>query len=181
MLWFAFIFLSLSYWQQRETQQVTARYGCDLLSFSYLCRTDNNVELYKRRAEGVVICFHFPIFVVLTTTPPNTWAPTLSLWFAFIFVSLSYWQQLPRSVESLMDGCDLLSFSYLCRTDNNDFFVHLLRDYVVICFHFPIFVVLTTTQKKNGVCSVGCDLLSFSYLCRTDNNRICIISWISVC
>ena len=41
--------------------------------------------------------------------------------------------------------CDLLSFYYLCRTDNNLLVRPFLRFIVVICFHFTIFVVLTTT------------------------------------
>ncbi len=45
-------------------------------------------------------------------------------------------------------SCDLLSFSYLCRTDNNSLMTIKFDYVVVICFHFPIFVVLTTTKSK---------------------------------
>ena len=44
-------------------------------------------------------------------------------------------------------SCDLLSFYYLCRTRNNDMRQQIATDYVVICFHFTIFVVLGTTCK----------------------------------
>ena len=42
--------------------------SCDLLSFYYLCRTDNNCVGLVPKDSQVVICFHFTIFVVLTTT-----------------------------------------------------------------------------------------------------------------
>ena len=42
--------------------------------------------------------------------------------------------------------------------------------YVVICFHFTIFVVLGTTRVFQSSPSFCCDLLSFYYLCRTRNN-----------
>ena len=169
-LWFAFILLSLSYWQQlRELQNVAPR-CCDLLSFYYLCRTDNNVTAMVSDKELVVICFHFTIFVVLTTTI--------------------------KAVKLTCRGCDLLSFYYLCRTDNNNGLADAPLSHVVICFHFTIFVVLTTTktlrgssirtlwfafillslsywqQRRGEIQSFGncCDLLSFYYLCRTDNN-----------
>ena len=143
-LWFAFILLSLSYWQQPKK----ARYALTV----------------------VVICFHFTIFVVLTTTVAGVDADVRRLWFAFILLSLSYWQQQEATLEPLYFGCDLLSFYYLCRTDNNTIFLQrrfrqlwfafilLSLSYwqqpkkaryaltvVVICFHFTIFVVLTTT------------------------------------
>ena len=93
---------------------------CDLLSFYYLCRTRNNAVKKAKVEQTVVICFHFTIFVVLGTT-------------------------------GLCDihftpGCDLLSFYYLCRTRNNVTDESLYSSYVVICFHFTIFVVLGTTR-----------------------------------
>ena len=66
--------------------------------------------------------------------------------------------------------CDLLSFYYLCRTDNNHGRQNIIRIIVVICFHFTIFVVLTTTAIYEYKLKTCCDLLSFYYLCRTDNN-----------
>ena len=145
MLWFAFILLSLSYWQQRRRQDVCASFRCDLLSFYYLCRTDNN--LFKEFIDFrlVVICFHFTIFVVLTTTGLIGYTHQTLLWFAFILLSLSYWQQLIIAIKSISNRCDLLSFYYLCRTDNNSPGITSLHIIVVICFHFTIFVVLTTT------------------------------------
>ena len=94
-----------------------------------------------------MICFHFTIFVVLETTLRNfNWFDVL-LWFAFILLSLSYWKQLVRSANRIRP--------------------------VVICFHFTIFVVLETTTLLQAFPHIGCDLLSFYYLCRTGNN-----SWV---
>ena len=92
-LWFAFILLSLSYWKQPWLITATRSFGCDLLSFYYLCRTGNN---------GYSGCY----------------AQSL-LWFAFILLSLSYWKQLSTYSISSIISCDLLSFYYLCRTGNN--------------------------------------------------------------
>ena len=143
-LWFAFILLSLSYWKQRWKR--------------------------SKISLGVVICFHFTIFVVLETTRPWTaqWTDSCDLlsfyylcrtgnntvlvsvgltqlWFAFILLSLSYWKQ-PRILLSEANvSCDLLSFYYLCRTGNNARKYMDFRKKVVICFHFTIFVVLETT------------------------------------
>ena len=170
-LWFAFIFVSLSYWQQRFALVLQIGLRCDLLSFLYLCRTGNNRNAATPPARSVVICFHFCIFVVLATTAKHYLNTRLLLWFAFIFVSLSYWQQ--RKYTSV-------------------------RGYsVVICFHFCIFVVLATTSRRqtpatrmlwfafifvslsywqqpinyNITPQSSCDLLSFLYLCRTGNNN----------
>ena len=91
-----------------------------------------------------MICFHFTIFVVLGTT------------------------LMKESTEK--KRCDLLSFYYLCRTRNNAFLTAPLRNPVVICFHFTIFVVLGTTDEHWIYDKICCDLLSFYYLCRTRNN-----------
>ena len=170
MLWFAFILLSLSYWQQLCRSVCPGNLGCDLLSFYYLCRTDNNKKEITKTWPNVVICFHFTIFVVLTTTENFAIGVAVGLWFAFILLSLSYWQQLSIHAEGTELRCDLLSFYYLCRTDNNRMASCNFRLSVVICFHFTIFVVLTTTALRAGFPRRGCDLLSFYYLCRTDNN-----------
>ena len=196
MLWFAFILLSLSYWKQPPP-----------------------VATYR---SPVVICFHFTIFVVLETTRGCDFARFFLLWFAFILLSLSYWKQplmLLRSCDCVvicfhftifvvlettlstcmvwLSCCDLLSFYYLCRTGNNHPCGGRTHRYVVICFHFTIFVVLETTRRQNFTiirklwfafillslsywkqligyfCAPfpGCDLLSFYYLCRTGNNK----------
>ena len=170
LLWFAFILLSLSYWQQHERTRRHPTYRCDLLSFYYLCRTDNNLARCVYGHVQVVICFHFTIFVVLTTTWTNQSIPLCKLWFAFILLSLSYWQQPVGVREQARQCCDLLSFYYLCRTDNNIRTLSMLEIPVVICFHFTIFVVLTTTFGTTQYWTCCCDLLSFYYLCRTDNN-----------
>ena len=169
-LWFAFILLSLSYWKQLRFVCAVSAHSCDLLSFYYLCRTGNNRTTVRPACAPVVICFHFTIFVVLETTTETGDTSDALLWFAFILLSLSYWKQ-PLSM----------------RWPN-----HI----VVICFHFTIFVVLETTSlagcrsgivlwfafillslsywkqpmKRYKFTEVGCDLLSFYYLCRTGNN-----------
>ena len=170
-LWFAFILLSLSYWKQQLQDLHFVRTGCDLLSFYYLCRTGNNRIAPGANRNGVVICFHFTIFVVLETTTFRPWLPSVLLWFAFILLSLSYWKQPTACLKVLNNCCDLLSFYYLCRTGNNQQSYHHTEPAVVICFHFTIFVVLETTFSLMEVARSSCDLLSFYYLCRTGNNR----------
>ena len=123
-LWFAFILLSLSYWKQHQHRGKPRRWCCDLLSFYYLCRTGNNSVRMAPCMRPVVICFHFTIFVVLETTEAVLAAREQALWFAFILLSLSYWKQRRNT--------------------------HNRRARVVICFHFTIFVVLETTERKNG-------------------------------
>ena len=198
-LWFAFILLSLSYWKQRQISPNHWFSCCDLLSFYYLCRTGNNERALFQSQATVVICFHFTIFVVLETTRAKLIRILCPLWFAFILLSLSYWKQHTFLSSSLKAGCDLLSFYYLCRTGNNMANVMNMKQVVVICFHFTIFVVLETTggaitagvsalwfafillslsywKQLSGNARVygnGCDLLSFYYLCRTGNNVTC--------
>ena len=120
---------------------------------------------------AVVICFHFTIFVVLETTPPRWRVRVSRLWFAFILLSLSYWKQRQKETGGRPVCCDLLSFYYLCRTGNNPQLFPPTHRTVVICFHFTIFVVLETTKGWTGLAVLGCDLLSFYYLCRTGNNN----------
>ena len=155
-------------------------------------------EALNRALHGVVICFHFTIFVVLGTTEQPCALLYLRLWFAFILLSLSYWKQQKQSSLDLLNSCDLLSFYYLCRTGNNIHQGFHHQNQVVICFHFTIFVVLETTrnstqnhikqlwfafillslsywkQQSTFKAKIGssCDLLSFYYLCRTGNNTI---------
>ena len=195
-LWFAFILLSLSYWKQRCRHHFRAKASCDLLSFYYLCRTGNNEELPALLLQGVVICFHFTIFVVLETTPSkgtgtpsscdllsfyylcrtgnngNTPPPVEGmLWFAFILLSLSYWKQPPRATPQAATSCDLLSFYYLCRTGNNFCLADICR--VLLWFAF-ILLSLSYWKQPSGTkftLPASCDLLSFYYLCRTGNNK----------
>ena len=195
LLWFAFILLSLSYWKQHifekemkisvvicfhftifvvlETTSLAQTYAqtrCDLLSFYYLCRTGNNHGLLPSAQYGVVICFHFTIFVVLETTA-TAFTPTKpALWFAFILLSLSYWKQPIYICTAYHMSCDLLSFYYLCRTGNN--FSRMLASVLLLWFAF-ILLSLSYWKQHSGWSapfSHGCDLLSFYYLCRTGNN-----------
>ena len=148
-LWFAFILLSLSYWKQQSEWLQCAGVSCDLLSFYYLCRTGNNNPSIYADMPKVVICFHFTIFVVLETTHSPIRLTRFSLWFAFILLSLSYWKQRLRHSRRGALSCDLLSFYYLCRTGNNYWGNVLSPWWVVICFHFTIFVVLETTISRS--------------------------------
>ena len=114
-----------------------------------------------------MICFHFTIFVVLETTLCTCLREQNVLWFAFILLSLSYWKQLRIDDMRKYIGCDLLSFYYLCRTGNNTVNRKAIELFVVICFHFTIFVVLETTGFKPVVVQEGLwfafILLSLSY------------------
>ena len=122
-LWFAFIFVSLSYWKHPCDCRTKLEKGCDLLSFLYLCLIGNTTTL-KEDSTSV-------------------------LWFAFIFVSLSYWKhQFLLSLNSIR-CCDLLSFLYLCLIGNTIHQCCELIDEVVICFHFCIFVLLETPGRRN--------------------------------
>ena len=141
--------------------------GCDLLSFYYLCRTGNNLIRFENIETGVVICFHFTIFVVLETTYQSVFTTRITLWFAFILLSLSYWKQPIRNWLACSVCCDLLSFYYLCRTGNNCIPTRSNTGLVVICFHFTIFVVLETTMRYKNPCPTvlwfAFILLSLSY------------------
>ena len=66
---------------------------CDLLSFSYLCAIRNSDSASGFLVSYVVICFHLCIFVLLGTT-------------------------IGLRVNS-SNGCDLLSFHYLCAIRNS--------------------------------------------------------------
>ena len=134
-LWFAFILLSLSYWKQRSTS--------------------------TRKRTTVVICFHFTIFVVLETTATVGGLVVAGLWFAFILLSLSYWKQRGSEQDHRINRCDLLSFYYLCRTGNNGYGGNEYLCWVVICFHFTIFVVLETTCWRCWRC---CAALWFAFI-----------------
>ena len=166
-LWFAFILLSLSYWKQQLQPKTGTTHCCDLLSFYYLCRTGNNPDVIPDNELPVVICFHFTIFVVLETTDRPTFFHNSMLWFAFILLSLSYWKQhwYLSGISALC--CDLLSFYYLCRTGNNGGASRSRPRWVVICFHFTIFVVLETTFALHLYCITtlwfAFILLSLSY------------------
>ena len=91
-----------------------------------------------------MICFQIPIFALATTV------------------------QYELSVET--SGCDLLSNSYLCVSNNS--YPDLLDSFVVvvICFQIPIFALATTVISQIVFKSVCCDLLSNSYLCVSNNS-----------
>ena len=109
-----FVVLETTYYRQSQS---TMR--CDLLSKMYLCRIGNNWSNLAEQEETVVICFQKCIFVVLETTLKYSSFFSLSLWFAFKNVSLSYWKQRWNSSGFTIKCCDLLSKMYLCRIGNN--------------------------------------------------------------
>ena len=92
--------------------------GCDLLSNSYLCVSNNSYVYARACTVLVVICFQIPIFALATTVNRN-----------FVFAA---------------DSCDLLSNSYLCVSNNSGTFGYTPRYAVVICFQIPIFALATT-------------------------------------
>ena len=122
-MWFAFIFLSLCHKEQ--------------------------LVIIVQTVSSVVICFHFLIFVPQRTTLRRLRISMWRLWFAFIFLSLCHKEQLWLGDKLCDASCDLLSFSYLCATKNNIFFKFSMRKYVVICFHFLIFVPQRTTKAQD--------------------------------
>ena len=74
---------------------------------------------------------------------------------------------------SCREGCDLLSFYYLCRTGNN-----LLLSPIYVVMLWFAFILLSLSYWKQPVQNLfmfyaRCDLLSFYYLCRTGNNWCC--------
>ena len=138
-----------------------------------------------------MICFHFIIFVLSGTAESSCAAVTVLLWFAFISLSLCYQGQRSFNCDETTQCCDLLSFHYLCAIRDSLSRLSTSLIYVVICFHFIIFVLSGTarlTLKKErkmlwfafislSLCYQGqqiksssyyilsCDLLSFHYLC----------------
>ena len=92
----------------------------------------------------VVICFQIPIFALATTVE------------GWLYVSGT--------------GCDLLSNSYLCVSNNSKFPPRTYARAVVICFQIPIFALATTVETIINGTLVCCDLLSNSYLCVSNNS-----------
>ena len=117
LLWFAFKLISLSYWIQLKVNENNPRQSCDLLSNLYLCHIEYSGSHCRRLYFIVVICFQTYIFVILNTAQTALALLTVSLWFAFKLISLSYWiQQRFRSISS-RNSCDLLSNLYLCHIE----------------------------------------------------------------
>ena len=125
--------------------QIALPYRCDLLSNSYLCFSNNSLRVSLNSRSSVVICFQIPIFALAIT------------------VNLSK--------SSQVFGCDLLSNSYLCFSNNSIPFFPLTTSIVVICFQIPIFALAITVLKQNVFLTPRCDLLSNSYLCFSNNSR----------
>ena len=150
-----------------------ADFGCDLLSFYYLCRTGNSLRsackvrdllwfafillplpYWKQQLVlrliwyYVVICFHFTTFAVLETAWMGRKYRQRSLWFAFILLPLPYWKQRKIVSNNSYTSCDLLSFYYLCRTGNSWQTQANVQFSVVICFHFTTFAVLETASWR---------------------------------
>ena len=118
-LWFAFILVSLNHWKQHEKEPLgnysvvicfhfsifeplettlgaSLQFICGLW-FAFILVSLNHWKqpnLGNQTRENVVICFHFSIFEPLETTNYKELGKYLTLWFAFILVSLNHWKQL---------------------------------------------------------------------------------------
>ena len=118
-LWIAFIFISLTYQKQQNSVNTYADNRCELLSFSYLWHIRNSESSYRTMGKCVVNCFHFHIFDISETAIAQGISSAMSLWIAFIFISLTYQKQLLLLCKSAPGGCELLSFSYLWHIRNS--------------------------------------------------------------
>ena len=122
--------------------------SCDLLSFQYLCSIGNSIAEFLCERMGVVICFHFSIFVPLGTAcliclPVEVCCDLLSFQYLCSIGNSRVWRQTFRS-----GSCDLLSFQYLCSIGNSRYQSGETLITVVICFHFSIFVPLGTAEYQ---------------------------------
>ena len=124
--------------------------SCDLLSNSYLCVSNNSCAIVIRLHPLVVICFQIPIFALATTV--SCLLPTRRC------------------------SCDLLSNSYLCVSNNSVYDSIQTDTNVVICFQIPIFALATTVLSASVATKGGCDLLSNSYLCVSNNSSLVRLS-----
>ena len=147
VLWFAFNLLSLTYWKQRKILMDVYSISCDLLSIYYLWHTENNGEGEEKWDNLVVICFQSIIFDILKTTLTDYTIASVTLWFAFNLLSLTYWKQPQAGRLFTINSCDLLSIYYLWHTENNEAIKWGINFYVVICFQSIIFDILKTTTR----------------------------------
>ena len=92
------------------------------------------IEIKKKSASRVVICFQISIFEPLGTISGVAILNPFLLWFAFKLVSLNHWEQ--------SDYYD---------TD---------PEVVVICFQISIFEPLGTISGSAVLIETSCDLLS---------------------
>ena len=170
MLWFAWKFLSLWYQTQLGIIYMEALPRCDLLENFYLCGIKHNTASATKLVNIVVICLKISIFVVSNTTLWTTSAissscdllenfylcgikhnsqsyltNTITLWFAWKFLSLWYQTQLLACSGSKPPCCDLLENFYLCGIKHNLDDSKPFDASVVICLKISIFVVSNTT------------------------------------
>ena len=88
--------------------------GCELLSESYLCIIVHNRPFGHTKLPLVVNCFQNRIFALSFTTVCRWSKRDTELWIAFRIVSLHYRSQQLDTMSTSLDGCELLSESYLC-------------------------------------------------------------------
>ena len=112
-LWIAFIFVSLNYQKHPNKSNRILEISCELLSFLYLWTIKSITSLSFFARAIVVNCFHFCIFELSKASLTPLKRILLSLWIAFIFVSLNYQKHPNKSNRILKVGCELLSFLYL--------------------------------------------------------------------
>ena len=124
------------------------RFGCELLSESYLCIIVHNLKSTVNFIKSVVNCFQNRIFALSFTTPSGHDNFYLQLWIAFRIVSLHYRSQLLGVFFQTLHGCELLSESYLCIiVHNHKNWLNRVVE-VVNCFQNRIFALSFTTLLK---------------------------------
>ena len=158
------------HWKQPRGVYPNLHARCDLLSNLYLWTIENNLL-------------------------PSSCTCTL-LWFAFKFVSLNYWKQLPPIVQlelkvvicfqicifELLKTTPLMSLMSIIMLWFAFKFVSLNYwkqpcswtyplVHVVICFQICIFELLKTTKQIREIFKNCCDLLSNLYLWTIENNK----------
>ena len=118
-LWFAWKIVLLQY-RKQQSPWIAGRYVCcDLLEKSYFCSIANNIMNNNR-----YIC---------------------KLWFAWKIVLLQYRKQQLTNKTMVHCCCDLLEKSYFCSIANNNGWVIIGADMVVICLKNRTFAVSQTT------------------------------------
>ena len=146
MLWFAFIFVSLQSLRQQRNHSFELVGCCDLLLFSYLCKVLDNAKLTPCQA--------------------------ITLWFAFIFVSLQSLRQRRDDYANIDTSCDLLLFSYLCKVLDNQITGTKTRHRLWFAFIFVSLQSLRQLSRNKNTRFDSCDLLLFSYLCKVLDNLV---------
>ena len=70
-----------------------------------------------------------------------------------------------KSIDTYIDGCDLLRINYLCGRITNLSSKLIYGSLVVICSELTTFAVESPTVQLGVTFGVSCDLLRINYLC----------------